>query len=187
MGSDSIPQSSFGWEYKPRSSLCTHAFHHMDSKDPDIHVLDGWMPTTKAQAACAIHEDWIWLPQRLNYKWSHMQKYHQKWFNNPRYIAGDARKEKKKDGEERNRQPSTFFVKSQQVLRTVGSCWSSSQYLYNTGMGIKNGKVSWKVGAWSEAPWNWSFLTKLRRKNCLKQPCIFQFCQFLTWCKTITF
>ena len=31
---------------------------------------------------------------------------------------------------------------------------------------------------------SWSFLTKIRRKNCIKQPCIFQ---FLTWCKTITF
>ena len=34
---------------------------------------------------------------------------------------------------------------------------------------------------------SWSFVTKIRRKNCIKQPCIFQFCQFLTWCKTITF
>ena len=40
-------QNSFGWEYKPRSGLCTNSFHHTDSKDPDIHVLDGWMPATK--------------------------------------------------------------------------------------------------------------------------------------------
>ena len=40
-------QNSFGWEYKSRSSLCTHAFHCTDSKDPDIHVLDGWMPARK--------------------------------------------------------------------------------------------------------------------------------------------
>ena len=33
-------QNSFGGEYKPRSSLCTHAFHRMDSKNADIHVLD---------------------------------------------------------------------------------------------------------------------------------------------------
>ena len=33
----------------------------------------------------------------------------------------------------------------------------------------------------------WSFLTKIRRKNCITQPCIFEFCQFITWCKTITF
>ena len=69
------------------------------------------------------------------------------------------------------------------------------------GMGIKNGKVSWKVGAFCGLQWGsrgqcprwgsggeaaWSFLRKIRRKNCIKQPCIFQFCQFLTWCKTIT-
>ena len=36
-----FPQNSFGWEYKPRSSLCTHAFHRTDSKDPDVHVLAG--------------------------------------------------------------------------------------------------------------------------------------------------
>ena len=48
---------SFRREYKPRSSLCTHAFHRTDSKDPDIHVLDGWMPATKTHQACTIHED----------------------------------------------------------------------------------------------------------------------------------
>ena len=42
-----FPLNSFGWEYKPRSSLCTGTFHHTDSKDPDIHVLGGWMPVTK--------------------------------------------------------------------------------------------------------------------------------------------
>ena len=63
MGSNSIPpKNSFGWEYKPRSSLCTHAFHRTDSKDPDIHVLDGWMPATKTHPACTIHEDGMWLP-----------------------------------------------------------------------------------------------------------------------------
>ena len=40
MVSDSIPLHSFGAKYKPRSSLCTHPFHCMVSKDPDIHVLD---------------------------------------------------------------------------------------------------------------------------------------------------
>ena len=56
------PQNSFGWEYKPRSSLCTHAFHRTDSKDPDVHVLDGWMPATKTHPARTIHEDGMWLP-----------------------------------------------------------------------------------------------------------------------------
>ena len=53
---------SFGWEYKPRSCLCTHAFHRTDSKDPDFHVLDGWMPATKTYPARTIHEDGMWLP-----------------------------------------------------------------------------------------------------------------------------
>ena len=61
-----FPQNSFGWEYKKRSSLCSHAFHRTDSKDPDIHVLDGWIPTTKSHPECTIHEDGIWLPQWLD-------------------------------------------------------------------------------------------------------------------------
>ena len=56
------PKNSFGWEYKPRSSLCTHAFHRTDSKDPDVHVLDGWMPAAKTHPTCTIHEDGMWLP-----------------------------------------------------------------------------------------------------------------------------
>ena len=32
-----FPQKSFGWVCKLRSSLCTLAFHHTDTKDPDIH------------------------------------------------------------------------------------------------------------------------------------------------------
>ena len=56
-----FPPNSFGWECKPRSSLCTHAFHHMDSKDPDIYVLDGWMLATKTHPACTIHKDRMWL------------------------------------------------------------------------------------------------------------------------------
>ena len=72
MGSDSIPQSSFGWEYKLRSSLCTHAVHRTDSKYPGIHVLDRCIPATKTHSACTIHEDRMWLPQ-----WSHTQKSHQ--------------------------------------------------------------------------------------------------------------
>ena len=59
-------KNSFGWEYKPRLSLCIHVFHRTDSKDPDIHVLDGWMPATKTQPACTIHEDGKWLSLWLN-------------------------------------------------------------------------------------------------------------------------
>ena len=40
MGFDPPPQLFRMRVCKPRSSLCTHAFHRTDSKDPDIHVLD---------------------------------------------------------------------------------------------------------------------------------------------------
>ena len=74
MGSASIPpppskkkkKSSFGWEYRPKSSLCAHAFHRTDSKDPDIHVIDKWIPATKTPPACTVHEDRMWLPLWLN-------------------------------------------------------------------------------------------------------------------------
>ena len=52
---------SFEWACKPRSSLCTHAFHRMDSKDPDIHVLERWMLATKTHPACTIHKDGMWI------------------------------------------------------------------------------------------------------------------------------
>ena len=55
-------KTSFRWEHKPRSSLCTHACYCTDSKDPDVHVLDGWMPATKTHPARTIHEDGMWLP-----------------------------------------------------------------------------------------------------------------------------
>ena len=89
MGSNSIPpKNSFGWEYKPRSSLCTHAFHRTDSKDPDVHVLDGWMPATKKHTQHAPSTktecDYLsgWIKKR-----SHTQKSHPKVVN-PRDIAG---------------------------------------------------------------------------------------------------
>ena len=60
-----FPKTSFGWEYKLRSSLCTHAFHRTHSKDPDIHVLVGRMPASKTHPACTICEDGMWQPQWL--------------------------------------------------------------------------------------------------------------------------
>ena len=90
---------------------------------------------------------------------------------------------------------STFVLQYSDPWKTD---FDKVRSLAGSGMGIKNGKVSWKVGGWApqkalsggpggNAPWSWRFSTKIRRKNCIKQPCIFQFCQFLTWCKTITF
>ena len=49
------------WEYNPRSSLNTHAFHLTDSTDPDVHALDCWMPATKTHPACTIHKDGTWF------------------------------------------------------------------------------------------------------------------------------
>ena len=40
MGDEAAIPSSFGTEYKLRHSLCIHAFHHIDDKDSDVHVLD---------------------------------------------------------------------------------------------------------------------------------------------------
>ena len=52
-----FPQNSFPWEYKLKSSLCTHAVHGTDLKNPDIHVLDRRIPATKTHPACTINED----------------------------------------------------------------------------------------------------------------------------------
>ena len=92
MGSDSIPQKLFQILYKPRSSQCTHAFHHTDSKDPDIHVPDGWMPATKTQPACTIHEDGMWLPLWQDYKRVTHAKISPKMVN-PRGKLGNAEEE----------------------------------------------------------------------------------------------
>ena len=88
---------------KSSSSLCTHAFHRTDSKDPDVHVLDGWMPATKTHPARTIHEDGMWPSTKTECdylngwikKRSHTQKYHPKVVN-PRDIAGERKKKKKK-------------------------------------------------------------------------------------------
>ena len=55
LGSDSTPFDSCRWQYKPRSSVRMHAFHDMDSKDTDIHVIDRWMPATKTYPASMHH------------------------------------------------------------------------------------------------------------------------------------
>ena len=57
-----------------RGLVYGQAFHHMDSKDPDIHVLDRWIPATKTHLACTIHEDGMWLPEWLDLKNCHMWK-----------------------------------------------------------------------------------------------------------------
>ena len=92
MGSDSIPPNSFGWEYRPRSSLCTHAFHHTDSKDPDIHVLDVWMPVKKITPN--IHHLWrqnmtTWMVELKN---GHIRKKFTQNGEPQRYSCGTQKK-----------------------------------------------------------------------------------------------
>ena len=40
---------SFRRECEPRSSLCTHAFHHMICTGSEAHVLDRWIPASPGQ------------------------------------------------------------------------------------------------------------------------------------------
>ena len=86
-----FPQNSFGWEHKPRSSLCTHAFHRTDSKDPDIHVLNGWVLATKTQPAHTIHKDRMWLPHWFDLKTVTYAKILPKMMN-PGDITGERRR-----------------------------------------------------------------------------------------------
>ena len=51
------PRYFYWWVFIPRSSLCTYTFHSTDSKDPDIHVLNGCMLATKTHPAHTIHQD----------------------------------------------------------------------------------------------------------------------------------
>ena len=78
---------TLGWAYKPRSSLCTHAFHRTDSIDPDIYVLDGWMPATITHPACTIHQGGRWLLQWLDY--GYIRKNLTQMVN-PRDVAGEG-------------------------------------------------------------------------------------------------
>ena len=71
-----LPKNFFKWEYRPRSSLCAHAFHHTD-----WHSCPRWVnasnkttqhaPSRKTK--CDYLNDWI-------KKRSHTQKYRPKWW-----------------------------------------------------------------------------------------------------------
>ena len=66
MGSDSISQKLLD-ESINRDLVCAHMHFIMwTQKDPDIHVLNGWMLVTKTQPACTSHENGLWLPLWLN-------------------------------------------------------------------------------------------------------------------------
>ena len=47
MGSDSFSQKTLSDESINPGLVCAHVHSIVDSEDPDIHVLDGWMPATK--------------------------------------------------------------------------------------------------------------------------------------------
>ena len=69
IGSESFPK------YKLRSSPCRHAFHRIDSKDPDIHVIDECLQQKHMQHTQSTR---IVLDkkQKQNKKTSHTQKPH---------------------------------------------------------------------------------------------------------------
>ena len=68
MNSDSILQNTLSDECLNRSSLCTLVFHGTDSKDPDIHVLDGGMAATKTHPHPPLKTEcdylYVWIKKR---------------------------------------------------------------------------------------------------------------------------
>ena len=81
-----FPKTSFRWDCKPRSSLCTHAFHRTDWKDPNIHVLDGWMPATKNTPSMHHLQRWNVTTSMVALEYSHIYcKNLREIIVNPRY------------------------------------------------------------------------------------------------------
>ena len=132
MVSDSIPKNSFGWEYKRRSSLCTHAFHCTDSKDPDIHFLDRWMLKTKTHPACTIYEDGMWLPQWFGFKNSHVHK-------NLTQNGGAKRSSWGRQNKKNMCSSSTIALRKALLQTTM-----SQQFLLGYPWGSMNVSLKWK-------------------------------------------
>ena len=122
MGSDSIPQK-LSDEIINRGLVCAyiHSIARTQSKDPDIHILDRWMPAKKtktkkkAHPACTIHADGMWLPLWFDYKTVTCAKISPKMVN-PKDIAGNAKEE------ETDRQTSTLKI-SFLNLPTISIHW----------------------------------------------------------------
>ena len=91
MGSDDIPQKTLS--HKPKSSLCTHAFHRTDSKDSDIHALDGWKQQQK-QTQQAQSRRWNVTTSMVGLKRSTYAKISPKMVN-PRDTAGEHRRRRR--------------------------------------------------------------------------------------------
>ena len=90
-----FPQNSFGWEYKLRTSLFTHAFHCMHSKDPDVHVLDAWVnagnKNTPSMPSMKTEYDYLngWIKKMVTYATISPKMV------NPRDIGGDCRRRRR--------------------------------------------------------------------------------------------
>ena len=91
-----FPKRSFGWEYKPRCSLCTYAFRRTDSKDPDSRC----MPATKTHPArtstttkCDYLNDWIKKKKNQKNR-SHTQKLIQN--GEPQKYSWEGRRRRKR-------------------------------------------------------------------------------------------
>ena len=91
IGSDSTPYSFF-----QRSCLCLHAFHCTDWKDPNIHVLYGWIATTETYQVCTALKCRMWLFLSLNKikRGSLVQKITPKWWTAVIYLEMQKRKKK---------------------------------------------------------------------------------------------
>ena len=129
-------KNSFGWEYKLRPSLRTHAFHGTDSKDPDIHVLGGWMPATKTHPACTIHEDRMWLPLGLDKETVTYAKISTKWWTT-RKKAGERRRSQHFRG-------NTLFLSFCWMYKLHCSCFDSEKSVTVSLFAV----VSWVIRGW---------------------------------------
>ena len=88
-------RNSFGWNYQLSSSLCTHAFHLMDPKGPDIHAVNGWnMRSMHHPGRCYATVSMVGLKKKR----SHTQKSHQTMVN-PRGKAGITEEDKGEEEE----------------------------------------------------------------------------------------
>ena len=116
-----FPQNSYGFEYKPRPSLCTHAFHRKDWKDPDVHVLEGkkfrrQKHTRHAQSTkteCDYLNGWI-------LKNSHIRKNLTQNDEPQIFLLGNEKKRKKKGSCYIHRNASASTQR-----RTAFTCFSS--------------------------------------------------------------
>ena len=115
-----FPKNSFGWEYKPRSSLCSDTFHRTDSKDPDIHVLDSNKNTP------SMHHPWRWnvTTSMVGLK-TVTYAYISPKMVNPRDIAGECRRRR------RRRKPSIKTSQSNKPALTSKFFCNQDNYFLN--------------------------------------------------------